>query len=251
MSSLFPFSSSSRLKGPHMKFQIGLTMDPNYGTKNVTPKTHQECAHLNPTLTSSPQKKKKKRTEIHYCPNKERIILVVKTFLCAFTLRRRSFFLFFFRDIIKSNPLLSKPSSLSISHNSLPYGICEITKRKKGFLPSLPLFLSKCYQRKNPFLFLLDKEEQGEDSPLRVGFFYCFRGERERELVAMDASATIIGGIVVGLKDKESMVDPFLVEALQNPRHRLTSKYLFFFLPQISCCKPQILILFDFFCIWV
>ncbi|RVW15913.1 hypothetical protein CK203_073053 [Vitis vinifera] len=23
--------------------------------------------------------------------------------------------------------------------------------------------------------------------------------------------------------DKESMVDPFLVEALQNPRHRLTS----------------------------
>ena len=45
----------------------------------------------------------------------------------------------------------------------------------------------------------------------------------------MDASATIIGGIVVGLKDKESMVDPFLVEALQNPRHRLTSKYLFFF----------------------
>lgn len=180
MSSLFPFSSSSRLKGPHMKFQIGLTMDPNYGTKNVTPKTHQECAHLNPTLTSSPQKKKKKRTEIHYCPNKERIILVVKTFLCAFTLRRRSFFLFFFRDIIKSNPLLSKPSSLSISHNSLPYGICEITKRKKGFLPSLPLFLSKCYQRKNPFLFLLDKEEQGEDSPLRVGFFYCFRGERER-----------------------------------------------------------------------
>ena len=67
----------------------------------------------------------------------------------------------------------------------------------------------------------------------------------------MDASATIIGGIVVGLKDKESMVDPFLVEALQNPRHRLTSKYLFFLPPQISCCKPQILILFDFFCIWV
>lgn len=26
--------------------------------------------------------------------------------------------------------------------------------------------------------------------------------------------------------DKESMVDPFLVEALQNPRHRLTSKLL-------------------------
>ena len=47
----------------------------------------------------------------------------------------------------------------------------------------------------------------------------------------MDASATIIGGIVVGLKDKESMVDPFLVEALQNPRHRLTSKYLFFLPP--------------------
>lgn len=38
----------------------------------------------------------------------------------------------------------------------------------------------------------------------------------------MDASATIVGGIVVGLKDKGSMVDPFLVEALQNPRHRLT-----------------------------
>ena len=62
----------------------------------------------------------------------------------------------------------------------------------------------------------------------------------------MDASATIVGGIVVGLKDKESMVDPFLVEALQNPRHRLTSKYLFFLPPQISCCKPQILILFHF-----
>ncbi|XP_059463529.1 uncharacterized protein LOC132192269 [Corylus avellana] len=36
----------------------------------------------------------------------------------------------------------------------------------------------------------------------------------------MDTSAT--NGGVVGLKDKESMVDPFLVEALQNPRHRLT-----------------------------
>ncbi|KAF5474293.1 hypothetical protein F2P56_006206 [Juglans regia] len=38
--------------------------------------------------------------------------------------------------------------------------------------------------------------------------------------MAMDASATNDG--VAGLKDKESMVDPFLVEALQNPRHRLT-----------------------------
>ena len=26
-----------------------------------------------------------------------------------------------------------------------------------------------------------------------------------------------------GFKDKEPMVDPFLVEALQNPRHRVTS----------------------------
>jgi hypothetical protein len=41
--------------------------------------------------------------------------------------------------------------------------------------------------------------------------------------MAMDASASI--GVVVagGFTDKESMVDPFLVEALQNPRHRLTS----------------------------
>ncbi|KAG2683655.1 hypothetical protein I3760_10G042200 [Carya illinoinensis] len=38
--------------------------------------------------------------------------------------------------------------------------------------------------------------------------------------MAMDASAT--SGGLVGLKDKESMVDPFLVEALHNPRHRLT-----------------------------
>jgi hypothetical protein len=40
--------------------------------------------------------------------------------------------------------------------------------------------------------------------------------------MAMDASASI--GVVVagGFTDKESMVDPFLVEALQNPRHRLT-----------------------------
>jgi hypothetical protein len=40
--------------------------------------------------------------------------------------------------------------------------------------------------------------------------------------MAMDTSAT--NGGVVELKDKESMVDPFLVEALQNPRHRLTSQ---------------------------
>ncbi|KAB1222976.1 R3H domain-containing protein 1 [Morella rubra] len=38
--------------------------------------------------------------------------------------------------------------------------------------------------------------------------------------MAMDASAVNSG--VFGLKVKESMVDPFLIEALQNPRHRLT-----------------------------
>lgn len=36
----------------------------------------------------------------------------------------------------------------------------------------------------------------------------------------MDSSPSI--DAVPGLKEKESMVDPFLVEALQNPRHRLT-----------------------------
>jgi hypothetical protein len=28
---------------------------------------------------------------------------------------------------------------------------------------------------------------------------------------------------VAAINEKESMMDPFLVEALQNPRHRLTS----------------------------
>ncbi|XP_054802700.1 uncharacterized protein LOC129306250 [Prosopis cineraria] len=37
----------------------------------------------------------------------------------------------------------------------------------------------------------------------------------------MDSSSVSIDG-TSGLKDKESMVDPFLVEALQNSRHRLT-----------------------------
>ncbi|KAJ1404233.1 SUZ domain [Sesbania bispinosa] len=37
----------------------------------------------------------------------------------------------------------------------------------------------------------------------------------------MDSSSVSNDG-VSGFKDKESMVDPFLVEALQNPRHRLT-----------------------------
>ncbi|XP_024031003.1 uncharacterized protein LOC21386213 [Morus notabilis] len=36
----------------------------------------------------------------------------------------------------------------------------------------------------------------------------------------MDSSAS--NDVVPGLTEKESMVDPFLVEALQNPRHRLT-----------------------------
>ncbi|CAJ1967758.1 unnamed protein product [Sphenostylis stenocarpa] len=36
------------------------------------------------------------------------------------------------------------------------------------------------------------------------------------------ASSFISNGDVSGFKDKESMVDPFLVEALQNPRHRVT-----------------------------
>ncbi|KAJ0043376.1 hypothetical protein Pint_18483 [Pistacia integerrima] len=35
----------------------------------------------------------------------------------------------------------------------------------------------------------------------------------------MDSTATATTTVV---NDKESMVDPFLVEALQNPRHRLT-----------------------------
>jgi len=38
----------------------------------------------------------------------------------------------------------------------------------------------------------------------------------------MDSSC-LSNDSVSGFKDKESMVDPFLVEALQNPRHRLTS----------------------------
>ena len=44
----------------------------------------------------------------------------------------------------------------------------------------------------------------------------------------MDASASIGGVVAGGFTDKESMVDPFLVEALQNPRHRLTSQYFFY-----------------------
>jgi hypothetical protein len=35
-------------------------------------------------------------------------------------------------------------------------------------------------------------------------------------------SSFVSNDVVSGFKDKESMVDPFLVEALQNPRHRLT-----------------------------
>ncbi|XP_020223882.1 R3H domain-containing protein 1 [Cajanus cajan] len=35
-------------------------------------------------------------------------------------------------------------------------------------------------------------------------------------------SSSVSNGVVSGFKDKESMVDPFLVEALQNPRHRVT-----------------------------
>jgi coenzyme F420-reducing hydrogenase gamma subunit len=50
---------------------------------------------------------------------------------------------------------------------------------------------------------------------------------KQREVMAMGTTAT--NGGVDGLKDKESMVDPFLVEALQNPRHRLTSQYYFVF----------------------
>lgn len=45
----------------------------------------------------------------------------------------------------------------------------------------------------------------------------------------MDSSSASVDA-VSGFKDKESMVDPFLVEALQNSRHRLTSQYPFFFL---------------------
>lgn len=41
----------------------------------------------------------------------------------------------------------------------------------------------------------------------------------------MDCSLSVSNDGASGLKDKESMVDPFLVEALQNPRHRLTSKF--------------------------
>lgn len=52
----------------------------------------------------------------------------------------------------------------------------------------------------------------------------------------MDSSAS--KDVVVGMStDKESMVDPFLVEALQNPRHRLTSLYfllLYLFLSPIT-----------------
>lgn len=39
----------------------------------------------------------------------------------------------------------------------------------------------------------------------------------------MDSSSVSVDGSS-GFKDKESMVDPFLVEALQNSRHRLTSQ---------------------------
>ncbi|KHN12174.1 R3H domain-containing protein 2 [Glycine soja] len=38
----------------------------------------------------------------------------------------------------------------------------------------------------------------------------------------MDSLCLSNDSVVSGFKDKESMVDPFLVEALQNPRHRLT-----------------------------
>ena len=41
-------------------------------------------------------------------------------------------------------------------------------------------------------------------------------------IVTMDSSC-VPNGDVSGFKDKESMVDPFLVEALENPRHRVTS----------------------------
>jgi hypothetical protein len=74
--------------------------------------------------------------------------------------------------------------------------------------------------------------------------------------MAMDTSAT--NGGVVELKDKESMVDPFLVEALQNPRHRLTSqlhllfsfffffKFVYFFSLKARVPSPN----FDLILIW-
>lgn len=43
-----------------------------------------------------------------------------------------------------------------------------------------------------------------------MGFF------RERGKEVMDTPSVV--------SDKESMVDPFLLEVLQNPRHRLTGK---------------------------
>lgn len=146
-------------------------MDPNYGTKKCYSQNPLEVYPSQPNLDIKPQwrcvwawlnletrKSHPKRTKIHYSPNNERrIILVARRFLCAFHIEEKKIFIFFyFGNIIKSNP---KSLHNPLPHDCLPYGFCGIIKRKKGFLPSLPLFLSKCYQRKNPFLFLLDKED--------------------------------------------------------------------------------------------
>lgn len=59
----------------------------------------------------------------------------------------------------------------------------------------------------------------------------------------MDSSSGSRDGVNLGGLQEESIVDPFLVEALQNPRHRLTSQYLlsvFLEFSKISYTNPDI-----------
>lgn len=68
---------------------------------------------------------------------------------------------------------------------------------------------------------------------------------------ALPETAVGTGGMVIG--DSGLNVDPFLVEALQNSRHRLTSKLRFFFClgSLIRVVKPYVLKLELIFVMWI
>ena len=63
-------------------------------------------------------------------------------------------------------------------------------------------------------------------------------------------STTTTTAAAAAVNDKESAVDSFLVEALQNPRHRLTSNFFFAlnlnFAFLFDLCRSRFLKLFSF-----
>jgi len=89
-------------------------------------------------------------------------------------------------------------------------------------------FLSLLYVRPQAQIFNLfllthiRRKHKKRKNLLEAAVFFISLGQTF-VIGAMDSSF-ISNGDVSGFKDKESMVDPFLVEALQNPRHRVTSQ---------------------------